>query len=116
MAEIGAGEIQTLISTLQNSNKQSGHIIQAIQGLGVPLASAGTAAARAAASAAAAAATAAANTSSALRISAPNGSGSALAARTGGAGLSAPLPDAPEGYITVDIPGVGPRLIPYYPA
>jgi hypothetical protein len=29
---------------------------------------------------------------------------------------SGPLPIEPEGYITVTIPGVGPRLIPYYPA
>jgi hypothetical protein len=33
----------------------------------------------------------------------------------GGSGGAGRLPEAPDGYITVNIPGVGPRLIPYYP-
>jgi hypothetical protein len=97
--QISGGELQTLISTLQNGNTQLGHIFQALGGVAsIPALSASI-------SALAAAATPA---TSPMQIG-------ALAARTGGAGLAAPLPDAPEGYITIDIPGVGPRLIPYYP-
>jgi hypothetical protein len=90
MAEVSGGALQTLISTLQNTNTQLGHIIRAIQGAS-PLPPTEPVLAQ-----------------SSLTLS-------AIAARTGGAGLAAPLPDSPEGYITVDIPGVGPRLIPYYP-
>jgi hypothetical protein len=109
MAQVSSGELQTLVSTLQHSNKQTGEVARAIAALSTPLAAMG-------AGLSGVASAAAANNAAVLRVSAPNGSGGALAARTGGAGLSAPLPDAPEGYITVDIPGVGPRLIPYYPA
>jgi hypothetical protein len=91
--QISGGELQTLISTLQNGNTQLGHIFQALGGV-APLATAISALAA---------------TSAAVPQMGE------VVSRTGGAGLSAPLPDAPEGYVTIDIPGVGPRLIPYYP-
>jgi hypothetical protein len=95
MAEVSGGELQTLISTLQNGNVQLGHIFKALGGTSTQLGA----------------------LSASLSTVAQAALGSQLgevAARTGGAGLAAPLPDAPEGYITIDIPGVGPRLIPYY--
>jgi hypothetical protein len=88
--QISGGELQTLISTLQNGNTQLGHIFQALGGV-APLAAAISA------------------------LAAASVQMGEVVSRTGGAGLSAPLPDAPEGYVTIDIPGVGPRLIPYYP-
>jgi hypothetical protein len=88
--QVSGGELQTLISTLQNGNTQLGHIFQALGGV-APLA-------------------AAISTLAAASVQMGE-----VVSRTGGAGLSAPLPDAPEGYVTIDIPGVGPRLIPYYP-
>jgi hypothetical protein len=37
-----------------------------------------------------------------------------IAGQMGAVTTSAPL-GAPEGYVTIDIPGVGPRLIAYWP-
>lgn len=93
--QISGGELQTLISTLQNGNTQLGHIFQALGGV----ASLGQLSTQLAALAEAA-------------VGMQMGE---VAVRSGGAGLAAPLPDTPDGYITVNIPGVGPRLIPYYP-
>jgi hypothetical protein len=90
--QISGGELQTLISTLQNGNTQLGHIYQSLGGV-APLAAAISALAAAAAP---------------IQVG-------AISARTGGSGLAAPLPDSPEGYVTINIPGVGPRLIAYYP-
>jgi hypothetical protein len=78
MAEAGSGELQTLISTLQNTNTQLGHIIRAIQG------------------------------ASPLPPTEPVIFARAEFTPTG------PLPVEPEGYVTINIPGVGERLIPYY--
>jgi hypothetical protein len=104
MADIGAGDLQTLISTLQNSNKQSGHIIKAIEGVGSSLASSlsgsiGTTVALAVSQALA---------STSTRATAEPSFG---ATTEGG-----PLPAEPDGYITITIPGVGDRFIPYYSA
>jgi hypothetical protein len=96
MADVIGGELQTLISTLQNGNVQLGHIFQALGGTTTQLS----------------------HLTSRMAAVAEAALGSQLgevAARTGGAGGAAPLPDAPDGYITIDIPGVGARLIPYYP-
>jgi hypothetical protein len=95
MAEVSGGELQTLISTLQNGNVQLGHIFRQIGGL-TPALSALTA------------------QLSVIAQAALGPQMGEVETRTGGAGLAAALPDAPEGYITVDIPGVGPRLVPYY--
>jgi hypothetical protein len=92
--QISGGELQTLISTLQNGNTQLGHIFQALGGVALPFSQL------------------AAELSAIAKAAPQMGE---VVSRTGGAGLSAPLPDAPEGYVTIDIPGVGPRLIPYYP-
>lgn len=73
-----SGELQTLISTLQSTNTQLGHIIRAIEG------------------------------AAPLPPTAPVFAVSNVLSR-------APLPDRPDGYITIDVPGVGQRLIPYYP-
>jgi hypothetical protein len=91
MAEVSGGELQTLISTLQNGNQQLGHIYRATAGLAPALSEV------------------------AVRLSAvaQGALGSQLLDPVAAAG---PLPLEPEGYITIDIPGVGPRLIPYYPA
>jgi hypothetical protein len=90
MAEVSGGELQTLISTLQNGNVQLGHIFRATAGLSPALSEV------------------------AVRLSAvAQGS---LGLRLGDStAATGPLPIEPEGYITIDIPGVGPRLIPYYP-
>lgn len=76
------GEIQTLISTLQNLNTQVGYIFQALTGRPVPTV--------------------------AVDVNIAGQMGAVAAA-------SGPLPIEPEGFVTIDIPGVGPRLIPYYP-
>jgi hypothetical protein len=89
MAEIGGGELQTLISTLQHGNTQTGHLIRATAGIS-PVLSEVTAALRGVAQAAL-----------------PGQMGAVVPAW-------GPLPLEPEGYITVTIPGVGPRLIAYY--
>jgi hypothetical protein len=96
MAEVSGGELQTLISTLQNGNVQLGHIYRATAGLTPALSEV------------------------AMRLSAvaQGAFGPQMGATSpvaGGRGSAAPLPDAPDGYITLEIPGVGPRLIPYYP-
>lgn len=96
MAEVSGGELQTLISTLQNGNVQLGHIFKQL----------GTTT------------TALSALASGLNAVAQAAIGSQLgevAQAAGGRGYGAPLPDAPDGYITIDIPGVGPRLVPYYP-
>jgi hypothetical protein len=67
------GELQTLISTLQNGNVQLGHIVERLDKLY------------------------------------SLGPGRAVAA-------TGPLSVEPEGYFTFDVPGVGPRLVAYYPA
>jgi hypothetical protein len=89
MAEVSGGELQTLISTLQNGNQQLGHIYRATAGLTPALSEV------------------------AARLS-------AVAQAAGGSQLGeVATPTEPplfEGYITVNIPGVGPRLIPYYSA
>lgn len=79
--QISGGELQTLVSTLQNGNVQLGNIYQAILKVGPVLA----------------------------------GGMGATVTSAGAAGSGGALPAAPDGYITVTIPGVGPRLIPYYP-
>jgi hypothetical protein len=79
VADVTGGELQTLISTLQNTNVQLGHIIRAIQG------------------------------ASPLPPTEPVSAFGPVSNRTG------PPPGAPDGYVTVEIPGVGPRLVPYYP-
>jgi hypothetical protein len=94
--QISGGELQTLISTLQNGNTQLGHIFQALGGVRTEITSLTS------------------QMGAVAEAAAPVQMG-ALAARTGGSGRAAPLPNNPEGYITVNIPGVGPRLIPYYP-
>lgn len=96
MAEVGAGELQTLISTLQNGNVQLGHLIRATAGISPALTDVMTQLA---------AVTAAA-------LTAQMG---AVATHVGANGGAAALPQNPDGYVTVNIPGVGPRLIPYYP-
>jgi hypothetical protein len=93
MPDVSGGELQTLISTLQNGNKQLGHIFQALGGVALPFAQLAT-------------------QMKAIAEATPQIG--PVETRTGGSGLAAPLPDAPEGYITVEIPGVGARLIPYY--
>ena len=92
MAEVSSGELQTLISTLQNGNTQSGHIIKAITGLGTPLSTMGA-------------------QLSAVASAASRSNGQLQ----GTVSASAPLPDEPDGYIAVDIPGVGLRRLAYYP-
>ena len=82
MVGMGSGELQTLISTLQNLNTQVGYIFQAISGRPLP---------------------------------APAVVEVKIAGQMGATAPASPLPSAPEGYVTLDIPGVGPRLIPYYP-
>jgi hypothetical protein len=80
------GELQTLISTLQNGNVQLGNIVQRLDK---------------------------------LYSLGPGRSAQifgGIASHVGGSGSAGRLPDAPDGYITVDIPGVGPRLVPFYPA
>lgn len=114
MADIGAGDLQTLISTLQNSNKQSGHIIKAIEGVGSSLASSlsgsiGTSVAQAVSQALAAASAA---QSAVTPMSARATAEPSFGATTEGG----PLPAEPDGYITITIPGVGDRFIPYYSA
>ncbi len=91
MAEVSGGELQTLISTLQNGNTQLGHIYRQIGGL-TPALTALTAQ---------------------LSSLADSSVGSRLSDAMAAAG---PLPDEPEGFVTIEIPGVGPRLIPYYSA
>jgi hypothetical protein len=76
--QISGGELQTLISTLQNGNTQLGHIMRAIQG------------------------------ATPLPPTEP------VLALTVSAAVAATAPTQFEGYVTVNIPGVGPRLIPYY--
>jgi hypothetical protein len=83
--QVSGGELQTLISTLQNGNTQLGHIFQALGGVALPF------------------------SQLAAELSAI-----AKAAPQMGAAVAATAPTQFEGYITVDIPGVGPRLIPYY--
>ena len=85
MAEIGGGELQTLISTLQSGNTQLGHITQALGSV------------------------------AALSQQIAGLAQAALSNQMGGVMTAAPLPAEPEGYVTVNIPGVGPRLVPYYP-
>lgn len=68
---IGGGELQTLISTLQNTNTQLGHIYTVL-----------------------------------TKINAGVG---------GPAQTSAAAAAEPEGYFVMDVPGVGPRRVPYYP-
>lgn len=97
MAEVSGGELQTLISTLQNGNSQLGHLIKATAGI-TPVLSEVTAQLAAVANAA---------------LVEQMG---AVRNNVGGSGGAGPLPQAPDGYIMVNIPGVGPRLIPYYPA
>jgi hypothetical protein len=89
-ADTLGGELQTLISTLQNGNQQLGHIYRATAGLTPALSDVAT------------------------RLSAvAQGS---LGPRLGEVVQRTGLPPVePDGYITIDIPGVGPRLIPYYP-
>jgi len=89
LAEISGGELQTLISTLQNGNVQLGHIFKALG----------------------------ATTSQLAMLSAHLSSIADLAVgpRLGEVVRRTALPPVePDGYITIDIPGVGPRLIPYY--
>jgi hypothetical protein len=85
--QISGSELQTLISTLQNGNTQLGHVFQALGGVRDTIA-AQTAQLSAVAQA-------------------------ATASRLGPIATPA-RPPAFEGYVSVDIPGVGPRLIPYY--
>jgi hypothetical protein len=89
-ADTLGGELQTLISTLQNGNQQLGHIYRATAGLTPALSDVAT-------------------RLSAVAQGALGPQMGAVAQATG------PLPIEPEGYVTVNIPGVGPRLIPYYP-
>lgn len=89
MAEVSGGELQTLISTLQNGNTQLGHIYKQLGTVPAALTA----------------------LSSALNAIAQ----SALDSRLGEAvAADGQLPLEPEGYVTIDIPGVGPRLVPYY--
>lgn len=90
MADVSGGELQTLISTLQNGNTQLGHLIRATAGISPVLSDVAT-------------------QLSGLARGSMTGQMGAVAQRAG------PLPTSPDGYITVDIPGVGPRLVPYYP-
>ena len=96
MAEVSGGELQTLISTLQNGNVQLGHIFKQLGTVATGLGSL-------------------TSSLSSVASAAISGQMGVVATATGGAGGAAALPSTPEGYITVDIPGVGPRLIPYYP-
>ncbi len=96
MAEVSGGELQTLISTLQNGNVQLGHIYQALGASTSTLSSLATQLGGLAAAA----------------IGAQLG---AVETHSSGPGGGAALPATPDGYLTVNIPGVGPRLIPYYP-
>lgn len=92
--EVSGGELQTLISTLQNGNTQLGHLIRATAGIS-PVMS---------------------DVASALNAVARNSMQlGAVAQNVGSSGAAGRLPEAPDGYITIEIPGVGPRLIPYYP-
>lgn len=94
--DVLGGELQTLISTLQNGNVQLGHLYRATAGITPSLAEVST-------------------RLSAIAESALGAQMGAIANHTGGSGRAGGLPEAPDGYITVNIPGVGPRLIPYYP-
>jgi hypothetical protein len=87
--DVIGGELQTLISTLQNGNVQLGNIFQALGGVRPALNDLGA------------------------RLNAI--AQGTLPLQMGGVTTSAPL-GAPEGYVTVNIPGVGPRLIAYWPA
>jgi hypothetical protein len=87
MAEVSGGELQTLISTLQLGNQQLGHIYQALGGVALPFNA----------------------LAQALNSLAENSLGGQI-----GAVVAVSEPTQFEGYITIDIPGVGPRLIPYY--
>lgn len=80
MAGIQSGELQTLVSTLQNGNVQLGNLYQAIQALNTGV------------------------LSGAMSTTATSAT----------AGTASALPSAPAGYITVNIPGVGNRKMPYY--
>lgn len=95
MAEVSGGELQTLISTLQNGNQQLGHIYKQLGSVPAAL-------------------TALTTALNAVAQSALGAQMGGVTGYTGGTGGAAPLPDAPEGYITVNIPGVGERLLPYY--
>jgi hypothetical protein len=92
--QISGGELQTLISTLQNGNTQLGHIYSSLGGV-------------AALSSLASSLSAIASAAVAMQMS--------EVVAQAGPGSADPLPDAPEGYVTINIPGVGERLIPYYP-
>lgn len=94
--EVIGSELQTLISTLQNGNQQLGHLYRATAGITPAM------------SAMSAAVTSIAQAALPLQMG-------GIANRVGGSGAAGPLPPAPDGYITVNIPGVGQRLIPFYP-
>jgi NAD-dependent DNA ligase len=115
MADVGAGDLQTLISTLQNSNKQSGHMIKAIEGVGSSLAS--SMSATVAQAVAQAVSQALASASAAQSAVTPMSARAAVEPSFGAAiAAGGPLPVEPDGYITITIPGVGDRFIPYYSA
>lgn len=96
-ADVIGGELQTLISTLQNGNQQLSHLIKATAGISPVMADVAT------------------QLKGIARASMPAQMG-AVAQSVGSTGNAGRLPEAPDGYITVDIPGVGPRLIPFYSA
>jgi hypothetical protein len=89
MAEVSGGELQTLISTLQNGNTQLGHIYKQLGTVVTSLSS----------------------LTSQMNVLASAAIGTRLGDSTAADG---PLPPEPDGYITIDIPGVGPRYVPYY--
>lgn len=95
-ADVIGSELQTLIATLQSGNQQLGHLIRATAGLSPVMADVGA-------------------QLNAIARASMTGQMGATAQNVGTTGNAGPLPHAPDGYITVDIPGVGPRLIPYYP-
>lgn len=92
LSSTGAGDLQTVVAVLQNIVVQLGNIAQRIE----------------AASAAFVAGF------SVVSATFPQTTGTST--MTAGAGRAAQLPDAPDGYLEVNIPGVGLRKIPYYPA
>ena len=82
MVGIGSGELQTLISTLQNLNTQVGYIFQALTSRPLPAA--------------------------AMVVEVK------IAGQMGATTPAAPLPSSPEGYVTLHVPGLGPRRVAFY--